>query len=430
MVFFVFLLLNAVMIAWPAQLFPMLSGVPLYQILILICLALTFPLVLSQVSTELLTGQPITVCVLGVVLAALLTDLLHAQFLSDTASGINMLKTFIYYLLMISVIDRTTRLQWFMKAFVVIAVGVILVSEAHFFGLISNPSIRLAEEAQGLDKVTGEFLGQRRMYGFGSFTDPNDLCLMLVIATSICISVLGERRALLSRLLWASPMVLFAQALTLTASRGGLLAMALMVSVYFVARFGWKRGSLLLVVALPVAARFLAGRQTDFDIEGGSGQARIQIWSKSFDFFRASPLVGIGTGRLDLMIGHVTHNSFLHAYTELGFVGGACFVTAFYLALRTLQQFGSSRVMIADPELRRLRPCLLALVAGYCAGMMTLSRVYTVPTYLVLGLVSSYLKMTQAAPVLPIQRLDVRRVAAVGAIFLVTMYIFVQYTVQ
>jgi O-antigen ligase len=428
--FCILILLNAVMLTWPLQFLPALGFVPLYLILILICLALALPAVLSRVSFKSLAGQPITVCVLGVAAAAFLTDLLRGQILADQVAGIDMLKVAVSHVLLITLIDSPARLRRFMKSFVLIAVVVTVLAEAHFYGVIFLPTVQLASDEFGFDPATGEVIRVPRLYGIGVYGDPNDFCQMLSTASAICISALSERRALLVRLLWASPILLFAHAFLLTGSRGGMIGMLAMLATYSLVRFGWKKAIPLLVIALPVILGFAGGRQSNFDIEGGTGQSRIQLWNIAFNCFFARPVLGAGTCYVQNVYGHTVHNSYIHAYAELGFIGGTFFVGAFYLALRTLLRLGSPDVKIADPELRRLRPCLLAIIAGYCAGMLSLSEIYMMPTYMYLGLVSAFVYMANITPPLSIQRFDARRLVTVSVVFLILAYFFVRLSVH
>jgi hypothetical protein len=81
----------------------------------------------------------------------------------------------------------------------------------------------------------------------------------------------------------------------------------------------------------------------------------------------------------------------VHAFAELGLLGGGCFVSLVYLAIAQLRRLKGSEQSIEDPEMRRLRPYLLGIVCGFCAGIMSLSRVYIVPTYMVFGLAAAFL---------------------------------------
>src|SRR5262249_52301436 len=127
--------------------------------------------------------------------------------------------------------------------------------------------------------------------------------------------------------------------------------------------------------------------------------------------------------------GQVAHNSFVHSYTELGFFGGTFFVAAFYLAIAALHRLKRRSLRISNPEIRRLRPYLFALVASYAVGMLSLSRGYVVPTYLTLGLAAAYLRLANVRPTLPLLRVSpwlVRRLLLVSAASVVGIYCYIR----
>ena len=77
---------------------------------------------------------------------------------------------------------------------------------------------------------------------------------------------------------------------------------------------------------------------------------------------RQAPLFGIGYTEYAEEIGQVAHNSYVHAFTELGLFGGTLFVSAFYLAFVGVWRLTPDKMEEANPELIRLRPYLLALI--------------------------------------------------------------------
>src|SRR5438270_5770668 len=71
--FALFLLLNAALFLRPAEIVPALYGLEIYLVVILACLAASFPVVLDQLRPAELERRPITVCVLGLFLAVVLS---------------------------------------------------------------------------------------------------------------------------------------------------------------------------------------------------------------------------------------------------------------------------------------------------------------------------------------------------------------------
>src|SRR5262249_3175073 len=148
---------------------------------------------------------------------------------------------------------------------------------------------------------------------------------------------------------------------------------------------------------------------------------------------RDAPLFGVGMNRYDQLVGHVAHNSYLHAFTELGLFGGTLFVGACYISWRALSGLAALRRRIVDPEMGRSQPYMAAAFAGYATGMMTLTLNYIVPTYLMLGLAAAYSRLTVVNPPEPSQRFDLRltgRLIGIGLLFLTGLYIFVRIFFQ
>jgi O-antigen ligase len=197
----------------------------------------------------------------------------------------------------------------------------------------------------------------------------------------------------------------------------------------FWARFGWRRALVLgLLVLLPLLFVF-SERQTSLSATSGTGQERIRLWSFALQSLRSAPLFGIGFGQFEEREGIVAHNSYVHAFAELGFIGGTLFLGAFYCALSGLVRAREWRILSVAPELARLRPYLIAIIVGYGAGMLALTRNYTVPTYLPLGLATVFLDITGSSVSAASGKLSLRlaaRVAALGCGFVLVMYLVVR----
>ena len=218
--------------------------------------------------------------------------------------------------------------------------------------------------------------------------------------------------------------------MSLTQSRGALLALVAGLSVLLVARFGWRIAVLLGVLVVPALFWFLTGRQTDLSTGEGTAQERIQVWSDALMAWRYAPLFGVGREAFGQVEGHVAHNSYLETFVALGVFGGTLFLGAFYLAVAQLGRLGDRRKHAPlDPEMARLHPYVFGVVAAWAAGMMSLTLCYMIPTYTVLALATAYSRTAPVHPALPAPRFDLRllgRLLAVAAAGGAVLYLFVR----
>ncbi len=425
----VFLLLAATaLLLRPSDLVPALAEWEIYKYFVLACLVCSLRRVAGLLRGRSLQSNAITALVLLLVPSVMLSHLAHADTYDARIDGIEMAKACVFFLLMVALIDSVRKLKLMLGAAAAAIFGVTLLSVAQHKGLIHLPA--LAGVMQSAAESGGSpFL---RLCGTGVFNDPNDFSLVIVLGGVVCVYGLGESR--LGRWRWAIllPLAIFGYALILTHSRGGLMAAVATVLALVWARMGWR--SAMLVCALMGAVLLLPfwGRQASLALTNPEDtfQTRLYLWGESLDLFRASPLFGIGQGKVVDATGHVTHNSFLHAFTEMGVLGGCVFAGVFYLVVSGLWR---PRPPQAHTELTRLRPYVLAIVVGYATGLLALSRCYTVPTQFVLALGAAYLMIEAKTSGIALPRLNwacMRRISGIGALFLVGTYVFIRVMMQ
>lgn len=433
--FFLFLLVNAALFVRPAEVLPDVVGWNIYEFLILACLAASFPVVLKQFTVKSLEERPVTVCVLGLFLAVAMSEIAHLHFarLVDTDGPVaDFAKMVLYYLLFVGLVDSPARLRALLFWMLVFATTTISLAVLQYHGYIALPNLKQTLDS-ARDRLTGADVRILRLTGSGIFHDPNDLGVLISLSVLLALYWLFDRRCGPARLVWLAPLALFLYAMSLTQSRGALLALLAGLAVLLVARFGWRVAVATGLFAVPALFLFLAGRQTDLSTEEGTGQQRIQLWSDGMMLVRESPLFGVGEGGFNDRIGLVAHNSYLQCFAELGVFGGMLFLGAFYLAGDQLLRLGDRRKhALPDPETRRLYPYVFGLTASWAVGMMSLTLCYILPTYTVLALATAFARTAPAEPPLPATRFDSRllvRLLLVAAAGFAGLYLFVRLSV-
>jgi O-antigen ligase len=418
----------------PQEIVPGLGGMPIYEGAILLCMISAVVPLLKQVSPATLLAQPITFCVVGLLPAIVLSHaVLHDPY-DGLLWGFRVFKVVVLYLLIVSIVRTLHDVQRLLRWLLILICVVAGVALAQYHGLVSIPDMEVYEQRE-LDTVTGESRTLQRLCGPGIFHDPNDLCVIVTVGILLGLHWLGERRLGTSRFLLLLPLSLLGYAVTLTHSRGGLIALLAGLFVHVRVRIGTWRALLLAVVAIPALVELSSGRATRLDLEtqDNTFQSRLRHWSDGLVAFRDEPLFGVGAGCYVSHAGAVAHNSFLETFTELGFAGGCLFLGAFALSLRCLRSKPNAESNGIPRDLRRLRSCLLAIVVAMAVGMLSLSREYNPPTYVVLALATVCIRLSCPYGVNPHPRLRPSLVfqgVALGGLFLIVTHGLVLLMVQ
>jgi hypothetical protein len=429
--YFFFVLLNAVLFVRPGDFVPFLAGVPVYNLVILLCLAVSFGQLTGQLSSRSLSRRPITVCVVGLLPAVILSHVTHAFLQGAVGAADQFYKVVLYFLLLVGVLNTPRRLSGFLNwlcLFIAVTSVLALLTYHGVFELKAFEPIR----EQQYDEKTGEIHVDVRLCGSGIFANPNDISRILILAMLICLYRITDRRLGPLRFLWIAPLWLFNEALSQTYSRGAFIGLLAGIFVLFCSRFG-RKGILLTAVVLPLAFVIFAGRTTSLSTGEGTSQQRIQLWSTAYEFLRESPLFGIGMFQFADRNGLEPHNSFVQCYAELGFLGGTLFCGAYYCAILGICKARQDASVVADAELVRFRPYLLAIIASYAVGTLTSNRSYQLPTYMLHGLAAAYIGLMETGSTSPTLRSDwrmLKQIMIVSLTILLLLYFFMRLFVD
>lgn len=412
----------------PFDLVPGLEELPVYQVLITGCLLLSLPQIAGQFRFDSLRENAVSCLILVLVAMAAVSQLAHGRVYDARQSAAAVGKVALLYFAVISLVASPARLRILLAAVAAFVLAMTVVAVLQYYGLVDLQGIEHVER-HTVDPAAGAVEVVVRLCGIGLFNDPNDLSMALVMALIVCGYFLNDPAFRLgNRILLLAPAVLCVYGIYLTHSRGGMVAALAGLVAFVWARFGRRNGLLLVCLLLPllvVAASRGGSDGVDLvDNPEDTFQARLMLWSESFDAMRSAPLLGIGHERLVEEIGMVSHNSYVHAFAELGLLGGIAFVGTFYLVLQ-----GIRHTKPVDPELARMRPYMLALLAAYAAGLLSLSRCYKVPTILTIAIGTAYLAVASRAEPLVLPRLDgpcIRRITGVGLFVLAATYLFLR----
>ena len=426
MAFLLFTLLTATLFIRPGEIFPALQGFEFFFYLFMPCFLMSFEALMAQLSWRNLRTQPITLCVFGLLLADVASNLAHFNIAGVMDHGVSSLKNVMYYLLLVSSVNTPVRLRklffwiWF---FALLFIVLVLLQHHGIIQLSMKETLNddyLSE--------TGERVAVKRMTGSGLFADPNDMCMVIITGVILSFYCMADRLFPLPRLLYWLAVITFGYALQQTQSRGGFIALMAACGVTLLARFGWKKAAMAGAAGLPFILILFKGRLTSISTKESTAHSRIGLWSDGLEFFKSNPIFGIGSGMYHILDRHVAHNAYVHAYAEMGIFGGGLFVGAVFFALWAIFRLGKVRTAITDINLRHAQPFMMALVAGNATLYMTISQTYYMSTYMLFGLVTAYLRLTDAPKILGYRMNSAlaKRLSFATIAFLIGIYVFVQ----
>jgi hypothetical protein len=223
MSFVLFLLATATLFLRPGELMPGLKELPIYESLMVGSFVTGLPRICEQLRLRNLRVQPITICVVGLLIASVMSHMSQALLEDAHAAGVKFLKTALYYLLLVSLVDTPARLRTYLLTVVLCATAMVAICAADYLHIVDFEHITHYSEREGRT-ITGEDKFILRMRGTGIFGDPNDISLVIVATGVLSTYFLLEKAKGTSRILWLAPLSLMMLALLLTRSRGGLLA--------------------------------------------------------------------------------------------------------------------------------------------------------------------------------------------------------------
>lgn len=314
--------------------------------------------------------------------ATMLSHIANTYFAGLLATWFETFKFCLFSILLVSVLDRPSRVRQVAALFVVMALimSVHALRQEHTgFGFAGQPSI--------LSNRPGMEGPVPRSVFFGIFEDPNDLAQILAVSVPLVFAV--PRRLRWHTLLVGGGLLwVLIRAIHSTVSRGGDMALAVSLAsmAFLLLPARWLAKVAAVVVPLTLLAFPLSVGLLD-----QSARDRVVFWGESNWAFKTKPLFGVGYGMLGEYIqgGRAAHNSFVLCYTELGLFG---YFFWFQLAFLAFVGAWQAQVRLAgrtDAEsvwLRRFAGLCVASLMSYFASSYFLSRAYVYPFFFLVAL--------------------------------------------
>jgi O-antigen ligase len=255
----------------------------------------------------------------------------------------------------------------------------------------------------------------------GARADSNVLATLLLVSTVFAAGLAVVLRSVpLARSLALGASLLGVVALFATFSRGGVVALVVVVLVGLVYGGRWRKGMALLgLTAVLVGAVYIVGA-----MGGGSGGDRLldsstsgrsSIWTVGWRMVTANPVLGVGSGNYIIAEPHylltspgsiaadqfiidtpyVAHNIYLHVLAEMGVIGLALFLGLIALSIASAMRAVRIAQSRDDRVVEALGRALVMALAGMLAADFFVSEQYSKQLWLLLALGPALLAIAQ-----------------------------------
>jgi len=272
-----------------------------------------------------------------------------------------------------------------------IAIALVAVNnKANGIGLVEGTRVTIGRD---IDSILG---------------DPNDLALVLSFPISFATGLaVTKGRGRFSRCLGVAGYFLIASGIIATQSRGGLLAIVAVTSVFAFYKIRSKLlvgclggvGMLVLVLFAGISDRSSGGAGESGVDE--SAQGRLYAWQAAFKMANTHPFTGVGLDNFTMNyffysphwdgMNHAVHSTWFGVLAETGYIGLGIFLVLVVKTVKSMYQTVNDLQPLYErglcsPVLFCSAQSILAGLAGFIASGTFLTQGFTWPIYILLAL--------------------------------------------
>jgi O-antigen ligase len=322
-------------------------------------------------------------------LAIFLSDLTSGLFDSAVEFTIVYLKKAIISVTFWYALNSIGKLRWVLIVLVVLSAALGyqgIYQKAHGFGWAGQP-----------------LYWDDRICWVGLWDGANVLSLLFVTSMAFVLEMIMGKWNWLVKAMALLCGGLILTGLVLAASRGGWLALAVVVMLFFKRRvgyFGLAAGAIVLASLLIIAPSRLS---RDDERDEGSTQGRISMWAEGFEMLKYNPVFGIGKGQFGVYTSKlIAHNAFIQNMGETGGLGLFAWIGLIYASYKSLRVVREAAEEIEDKRIVTMNEALYTGMTGYLAASMFISTDFDL-LYLLLGLAGAMPAIARRETGLPIR---------------------------
>ncbi|MGV2873403.1 O-antigen ligase family protein [Colwellia sp. E150_009] len=247
-----------------------------------------------------------------------------------------------------------------------------------------------------------------RITYLGFFGDPNDLGMFLIMNLAF-LGYFYTEKGKINKMLMLAIFVLFCYGVLMTGSRGTILGLLGVISVYFLLKKAGAKLILFAVILAPIAATLMS-KFGGFSSSESSANGRLEAWYAGIQMLIHNPVFGVGKGNFMDHHGLVAHNSYIHVAGEMGVPGyslwGGVIVLSMLAGYRIKKEFSTwdDEAVTQDNKTLyaaevKMNQTLFFSMIGFMITAFFLSRQFTLLLFIFLGMqTASHLRLIKIRP--------------------------------
>lgn len=222
-----------------------------------------------------------------------------------------------------------------------------------------------------------------RVHWIGLFGDPNDYALLVnSMLPFVLVNLFGKgqkARVKFGLLLLAA---LFTVTIYYTNSRGGFVALLLILLLFSLRRWGIAKGIALGAVFVAAGLLFSPSRVGEINPYEMSARGRVLAWVAGLVMLKSRPIFGVGFNNFELFHERAAHSAYIQCMAELGLAGYFLWLALVHsctVDLRRSERFRES-------PYSRYAPIVELSMAGFLGSAAFLSQAYSPVLYIIAAL--------------------------------------------
>lgn len=379
--FILTLLFSVFVLLRPQEIFPILYGVPVIAVLSVLTLIVIFsahrPIKLVPQHYFLLAMYPVVV--ISGILGWHNNGFTQANFYFNSA-----LIPLLIFSIVFTSSERQTKFMWLS-----LVISAFLVHNGH----VQQNSV------DGYGWSGTNYVEQGRITYLGIFKDPNDLGIFFLINIPFALYFL-RNSSFIGKTLAFCALSWLLYGISMTNSRGSMIALAGTLFAYFIIKYGGIKAILSSLVFAPIGLIAMSSFR-EVSSDGASAKGRLYAWWDGLEMLKANPIFGVGSGNFIDYHGRVAHNTYVQVAAELGLAGyilwSSILLLTLYISFNCIQLAKLLKKNEISLELVKELKLNMTLFYSLCSFAMCsffLSRNLFIGFYMITGMtISSYLRI-------------------------------------